>query len=231
MVTGLIMGTFIGIGLGESYFVKALRHIDVSQAYPISICGYPVVTVLLATLFLRELLTWAALLGTLLVITGVYLIAFPKGGIGLKLVFSSASQRTGLWLVFLTVITWAVATIIIKQSLGHGDLVVANFIRLSGNAFLIFLLTRPYWQSFHPRHQGWLRVSSAGLTGILSFGIGGILFLVGLQYAGAAKTSVLASTSPLFLVPMAVFFLKERVTAKLISGVILSIIGITMVVT
>jgi drug/metabolite transporter (DMT)-like permease len=42
-------------------------------------------------------------------------------------------------------------------------------------------------------------------------------------------TAVLSSTSPLFLVPLAVIFFKETVTPKLLLGVVLSVLGICLV--
>ena len=50
-----------------------------------------------------------------------------------------------------------------------------------------------------------------------------------MKESGAALTSVLSSTSSLFLLPMAVLFLKEKVTAKLVSGAVLSVLGICLV--
>lgn len=226
-VAALVSGTLTGIAFGESLFVYSLRFIDVSRAYPISICGYPLVTILLAVLFLGEILTPVTMLGAALVLVGIFLVAFPRGTFSTTL--SSPRERQGLFFVFLTVILWGIGTVLIREGVREGDLIVANFIRLLGAVLFIFAFTAKRWSQFLPRYGEWRLTALGAVTGLLSFGIGGLLFLLGLQLAGAAKTSVLSSVSPLFSVPLAVLFLKERVTFRLAFGVTLSVTGIWLV--
>jgi DME family drug/metabolite transporter len=226
-MAALVSGSIIGIALGESLFIYSLRFIDVSRAYPISICGYPVVTILLAVLFLGEVFTLVTLLGSALVLVGIFLIAFPRGSF--RIAFSSSEERLGLFLVFLTVVLWGVGTVLIRQGVREGDLIAANFVRLSGTVLFIFPFTARHWGQFLPSPAGWRLPALGAATGLLSFGIGGLLFLAGLQLAGAGKTSLLSSVSPLFSVPLAVLFLEEKVTLRLILGVILSITGIWLI--
>jgi drug/metabolite transporter (DMT)-like permease len=47
---------------------------------------------------------------------------------------------------------------------------------------------------------------------------------------GAAVASVLGSLSPLFALPISVFFLKEHVSWKSLLGVLLTVSGVIMVV-
>lgn len=226
---GLIFGTFIGIGIGESLLVTAYRHIDVSQAYPISMSGYPLVTSLLALLFLREHITWGTLIGAVLVVGGVYFVAFPKSG-RLLPSLPSAREKRGLILVLLTIVSWSIATLIIKVSLGDMDIMLANLIRMSGTAFLLLPVTLHYWRGLPSRESKPAILALSTLTGLLGFGVGGFLLLVGIRYAGVARTTILSSTSPLFLVPLAVLFLKEKATVKIVLGIVLSISGIWLVV-
>jgi drug/metabolite transporter (DMT)-like permease len=68
------------------------------------------------------------------------------------------------------------------------------------------------------------------LTGALSFGLGGFLFLVAIQYAGAGKAAVLTSCAPLFGLPLSIFCLKEKVTARILWGTSLVVAGIFFLV-
>ncbi len=225
----LILATFIGIGIGESFFIAALRYIDVSRAYPIAMCGYPLVTILLVALFMGEKVTWGTLGGALLVVMGIYLIVLPKGKGILPFPLPSGKERRGILFVLLTMVAWGSATAIIRASLGGTNVLVANFLRISGVALLLLPLTFRQWVNFPFKH-GKSSLALGALSGFLSFGLGGLLFLFGIAHAGAAKTSVLSATSPLFLAPLAIFFLKEKVTTKLILGVVLSVAGIVLIV-
>ena len=224
-----IAGTFIAIGLGESLFIMSFRHIDLSRAYPISLCGYPLITVAIALPWLHEEISGLALLGIATVLVGLYLIAFPGGALLVRFQFSSAGERTGLIILLLSVLAYGVGTVLIKLGIGDLDLAFANFLRYGGTALLLVPFTFPQWGTLRTYQNKWQDLSLAAVSGVLSFGIGGILFLVALDRSGAALTSVLSSTSPLFLLPMSVFFLKERVTAKLLAGVVLSVLGICLV--
>ncbi|MEK7848734.1 MAG: DMT family transporter, partial [Chloroflexota bacterium] len=201
----LLVGTFIGVAVGESLFLLTLRYMDVSRAYPISICAYPLVTVLLAAVFLGETLTWAAALGAALVLAGTFLVAAPHGGFSSTL---SPQEKTGLLLVGLTVVTWGIATVLIREGVRGSDIVVANTLRLSGTALAILLVTYRDWGRFlrhgravpagapsrtDPPLSRRRLLALGAITGFLSFGIGGALFLIALEYVGAGRTSLLSS--------------------------------------
>lgn len=223
----LLSGTIIGMAVGESLFLLSLRYLDVSRAYPISMCGYPIVTILLAALFLGAALTLMMALGTALVLGGTFLVVYPRGGFSLSF---SRRERTGLGLVGLTVASWGIATVLIGEGVRGGDILAANVLRLSGVALVLLGLSFRDWGRFWPHSSGLRQTTVGALTGLLSFGIGGWLFLVGLKYAGAGIASVLSAVSPLFLVPMASLFLKERVTRRLLLGVVIAVAGVSVVV-
>ena len=224
-----IVGTFIGIGIGEGLFVLSLRYIELSRAYPISICGYPVVTLAIAFFFLHEEITGVTLLGVLTVLIGLYLVAYPSGPLLVRFSLASPKEKTGLLLILLAVLAWGVATAGIKLGTQDLDPSLANFIRLSGTAILLAPFAFFRRASPEAKNVAWRNLGIAALNGVLSFGIGGLLFLIALKYSGAELTSVLSSTSSLFLLPMAVFFLKEKVTPKLIAGTILSVAGVCLI--
>jgi uncharacterized membrane protein len=73
-------------------------------------------------------------------------------------------------------------------------------------------------------------LAAVALGGILGMGVGGLLYIAAVQDAGAGKAAILSSTSPMFALPLAMFFLAERVTPRLMAGTLLSIVGIWLVV-
>lgn len=228
-VITIIAGTFVGVGIGESLFVLSLRHMDISRAYPISSCAYPLITVAIAFFTLKERLSAMTLVGIFLVLAGIYFVAFPSGPLLVRLSVHSSKERRGLFLLLLTIIAWGVSVVGIKLGAQGLDMPLANFIRFSGTAVLLIPLTVIPWLRFRQNNSGWRNLGLAGFNGFLSFGIGAIFFLLALRETGAGMTSVLSSTSPLFLVPMAVLFLKEKVTPKLVVGVIMSVMGVCLV--
>jgi len=223
-----IAGTLIGLGVGESFFVLSLRYIDLARAYPVSVCGYPLITLALAFFFLHEEVSGLTLLGIVLVIGGLYLVAYPQGPLLAGFSPASSREKTGLLFVLLAVLTWGVATVAVKLGTQGLSLSVANFVRLSGAAVLLAPFAFFRRVNVTVKNGAWRSLALAIANGALTFGAGGVLFLLALQKSGAALTSVLSSTSSLFLLPMAVLILKERVTPKLVAGTILSVAGICL---
>jgi drug/metabolite transporter (DMT)-like permease len=66
-------------------------------------------------------------------------------------------------------------------------------------------------------------------AGMFGTGMGSLLYVIGIQQAGAARAALLSSTSPLFALPLAAVVLHERLTARVIAGAIVSVAGIFLV--
>ena len=225
----LLGGTVINIGLAESLFLFSLRYIDLSKSYPISICGYPLVTLITAYFFLGEQVPWITLGGAILVLIGLYFTAFPAGGFAAGLGKVSSRERIGLALTIGSVIVYGFGTIFIKVGIEAMDLNVANFVRFGVIGLLLIPITFKHWRAIGSKDCTWRSVGMGAANGALALGLGGWIFLFALNTSGAAMTSVLTSTSPLFLLPLSIFFLKEKATRKLIVGVIVSVAGIILI--
>jgi len=70
----VLLGGIISVLLAQSFYFKALQSGDVGQIIPI-VGAYPLVSALLAFLFLGETLTIAKTGGIILVVIGVILLA------------------------------------------------------------------------------------------------------------------------------------------------------------
>ena len=73
-VLALAAGALLASLIGQQAYFAALRYADASRVVPFS-ASYPVVAMLLAALILREPLTPAKVLGTLMIIGGIMLVS------------------------------------------------------------------------------------------------------------------------------------------------------------
>jgi len=226
----LMLSALIGISVGDTIYIRGLRLINVTLAFPIAQSAMPLLTLIAAVLFLGETVTWSLALGTALVLFGIYLITGPWGGTRLPLVPVSEKRGMGIGFILIASLLWAISISFLKVGLQEVNLILANGVRLPVAAFaLIFLIlfrkTPP-----QPNNLNIREVALGAATGILAFGLGGILFLQAIRYAGAGKATVLTSCAPLFGLPISVFFLKERVTMKIVAGTIFVVSGIGFIV-
>ena len=66
--------------------------------------------------------------------------------------------------------------------------------------------------------NGMRNTAALAAAGVLGIGIGSLFYVFAVQEAGAGRTAVLTSTQPLFALPLAVLFLREKITPKVVLG-------------
>lgn len=225
----LIGGAVIGFIIAETFFLLGIKYIPLSQAYPISLCGFPVVALIIAAIFLGERLAPVALVGVALTLIGLYLISFPGQGILPKISLISSRERKGLMFAVLSFVFYGISINMTTYGIKGMDLDLANFLRFAVLSVIMVPLTVRHWNRNNFSAPLTKTVGLAALNGAIAIGLAGRVLFFSLTESGAALTSVLTSTSPLFLLPMSVFFLKERLTRKLTAGVITGVAGICLV--
>jgi drug/metabolite transporter (DMT)-like permease len=132
-------------------------------------------------------------------------------------------------LALVAAVCWAVSTVALRLALEGIDVTVANTVRVSVLAAVLFcmLLAR----GDIGRFRGW-GARSLGIT-ILAGVVGTVLstfaYLSAIQQAGAARTSVLTAASPLFAMPLSLL-IGERLTSRMLLGTVLTVAGIWLIV-
>jgi drug/metabolite transporter (DMT)-like permease len=237
-LVALVGSGILAMGLGDSLFFASLPLMGASRAIPISNGLYPLLALLLATIWLGEEATWLVLLGTALIIVGVTLLvgertpAVGEGATGAGVVgaaMAGGQWRKGLLLLAVACVVWAFSTTWLKAGGGDADVLAAGTIRIVING-LILLPLAYRWEGKKDLLSNGVRDTVAlAAAGVIGIGIGSLLYIFAVQEAGAGKTAVLTSTLPLFALPLAVLFLHERITAKVVGGTALCILGIWFV--
>jgi len=138
-------------------------------------------------------------------------------------------DKIGVVLALFAALCWATATVILQIGLVGANPIDANLIRITvGSAFLlpIFLFARKRGMP-KPTKRATKFVLVAGFFGM---GIGSIMYVSTVAITGAAVTSVIAASAPLFALPLAIFYLKEKITPLILIGTMCTVLGIWLVV-
>ena len=222
----LAVSSIIGVAMGDTLYFWSMTKIGASRALPIS-GAYPLFTWALAITLLGESITLEALLGTLLVLAGVYLISPRIGPVSRS---DARTDRIGILAALAAAALWAIATMLLKVGLQDGTpVVIVNLIRLPVAAIATALFTHRQfglrvWRGYNVK-----TLPTLALLAVYSTGIGMIVWTLTVDYAGAARASLLNTAAPLIGVPLSALFLRERVTAKIAAGTLLSVVGIRMI--
>jgi drug/metabolite transporter, DME family len=225
-VIGLSISSIIGIAIGDVLYFWSMTKIGTSRALPIS-GTYPLFTWALAVPLLGEPVTVSALIGTGLVLLGVYLLA-PNNGANVHV--DARTERLGILAAIVAAALWAIATTMLKMGIQESPgVLVVNAIRLPVAAIGTALVA--HWQVGPKVWRGYNRRALPKLIALAlySTGIGMIVWTLTVEYAGAARAALLNTAAPLIGVPLSILALKEHVTPKMIMGTLLSVGGVWLI--
>lgn len=237
LTTVAILGISVTLGavIGDTIYLWSQERIGVSYAFPIAM-SFPIMTYFLTVVFLNEPPVLSRLFGAVIAVIGVILISNEQNrnqkSEENKATGDSSSRRLDLWglgAAFATAVLYAVGTTLLQVGIEGVDIIGGSFVRIlfGSIAFVpVFAVARQQGMPW-PTRKATTRVIIAGFFGMA---MGSIFYVAGVAMAGAAIMSVMASTAPLFAIPVSIFILKEKVTPLALVGVALTLIGIVLVV-
>lgn len=226
----LVFSALLGMSVGDTLYIRGLQLIQVTLAFPLAQAVTPLLTVGAAFLFLGERFSLLFLFGTVLALSGIYLVAVPEGATFRSFRAPLEKRGIGIGLILIASLFWTVSIAFLKVGLQQIDPFLANGIRLPVSALALIPLA--LLEKTAPAGAGrppWRLYLLGAFSGALAFGVGGALFLTAIQQAGAGKAMVLTSCAPLFGLPISLFFLKERVTLRIVAGTVLMVIGVVFI--
>ena len=214
----LLIGTFVGLGLGTTLYLMGLKHIDASMASPLSSTS-PFFVLVMAVIFLNENITALIVAGTVIIFLGVVIIGRNRG--------EKKVSGKGVLLVSVAPVFWAITVICYKIALGDMDVFTANAIRMTALGLSLCLYVRFRGQGcMATGRKAFLMASGAGLA---NYVIGGTMFLVGLMMIGASRASPISSGTPFFTMLFASIVLGEKLKRSYIIGGILIVAGVILI--
>jgi drug/metabolite transporter (DMT)-like permease len=226
MLGFLVISGILGIGLGDTAYLSALRYLGARLTLLLETLA-PVITAILARVFLGETLDLWAWGGIFLTLVGVgWVVTERTTGV----VLEEGNFRLGILWGVLAALAQAVGAVLSRSVLMTGDispLWTALIRLLAGTAIALGLwpfLGRsrtPAGFSWSPRLLGIII-----LTAFASTYLGIWLQQISLKYAAAGIAQTLTSTSPLFVLPLA-SLMGEKISLRAITGVIISLVGVS----
>lgn len=216
----------LGIALGDTLFFTALMSLGPRLAMLLGALG-PVCAVIMAVVFLGERPSpqaWAGIAVTIAGVNWVLWESVPRvpGERGQKL----AGIKFGVLSIFCN----AAGIILAKAGVSSVSALEGTFIRfLWGMAGLLLA------GAFSGRLRNWLapfggrRTMKLLLSAVLVAVFGGFwLFLVALKHIDASIAVVLNETAPLFVLPLAFFMLKEKISLRSAAGAAIAVGGVAL---
>src|SRR2546428_6148552 len=133
----------------------------------------------------------------------------------------------GECLALTSAVLWGTIPVLVRKGLSHSNASVAVCLGLLASAPLLLLVfsvhPRPVMQAVAPQAAAWFAA-----VGIMGPCLGRVFNYLGVARLGAARATPLINSSPLFTTILALVFLREQVTLRILLGVLSIIAGIAV---
>ncbi len=224
----LSASVLLGAVIADTIYLWSQERIGVSYAFPIAM-SFPIITFFMTVGFLGEDLILSRLAGAIIAVIGVILISNEQNRnqksheVPLKL------DIAGIFGAIITAVLYAAGTTILQIGIEGVDPIAGNLIRMivGSIAFVPMVAVARLGGMSLPSQKATIRVIIAGFFGM---GLGSLFYVMAVAMIGATIMSVIASTAPLFAIPVSVLLLKEKVTSIAGVGIIATIVGVILVV-
>jgi len=228
VVLMLVLSVLLLIAIGDTAYFKAQNYVGVSRAFPITNLT-PLLTLFLAHALLGEPLTETILVGVLFIMGGIYFITqSPKNELSAH--SEDGHRQVGFGLALLAAISWSFGILALKVALGEISSISANSVRYVFAILFLFLMGS--WNGSIRKIRTYSRqtIKVVAIATVFNIMLGSLLSVDSIKFAGASKATILFSTSPLFALPIAVIFLGEAVSWKILFGTLMTVIGVWLVI-
>jgi len=226
-VLWLLLSGFIGIGIGDTCFFKALKSIGDSQAVLVAETLAPLFTALFAMAFIGEWITWQQWVGIAVVLLSVDMVIKARKR-NTTHVFATSGYMYGVG----AALCQAIGAVVSRDILGSGDIDAASaaFLRLVGGMVFVvplIVITRTKWMPVLATNQ---RVWPAFVLATLLGTTAAIyLQMFAFAYAKAAVVQTLIATSALMSLGVA-WVMGEKATKATLIWSVIALVGVGILV-
>ena len=230
----------VGLVIGDGCGFKALVMIGPRLATLIY-ASTPIMTVAIAWLFLGERLNLLNILGIAVTIGGISWVVLERRFQGSNHFNlqpghpDSGSLVKGVLLALVAALGQAAGLVLAKQGMLHAGGTVeplpAAYIRMAVSLVVIWIITAfrgQLGQAARAMKNGpALGLSAAGAL----FGpfLGVWMSLVAVKYIATGLAATLNSTTPVMILPLIIFWYKEKVTPRATLGAIVTVCGVALI--
>jgi len=221
----LAMSGLVGICLGDTLYFLTINRLGSRITLLIGTL-IPVATALIALTALGESIDGHAAIGLVLTIVGVGYVLWERTPEHEH----NEKWKLGVFFGLLFVLANAFGIIFTKVGVQDIPAMDATLVR---TVWAVIGLAA--WGMITRSFVGWVKPMSDSrlrnkllIASVIGAFLGTWLSVVALKYTHAVVATTLNSTSPLFVLPLAMLFLKEQITWRAVSGAFIAIMGVAI---
>ncbi len=226
----LLLSGVIGLALGDIFLFGSYRYIGPRLGMLLMVCA-PLVSAVLAWIFLGEASTGGQLLGMAITLGGVGWVISDRNSVTARPEYSNY----GLGILFgvLAAVGQGVGALMTRMAFETGEISALNatLVRMIGGMLAIWLILLVNREFIKSHVTLWQEKRATGLLFITAFFgpfIGVWLSSVAFKTIHLGVASTLLALPPVFMIPIGVYVFKEKVSWQSIVGTLVAIGGVAI---
>ncbi|GAB6152859.1 DMT family transporter [Desulfosporosinus burensis] len=223
----LTFSGLIGFVIGDLFLFQAFVQVG-SRISMLIMASVPPITAIAGFLIMGERISLLGLTGMLITIAGISLVILTKSSKDKKVKFSHPIK--GLVYAFIGALGQAFGLVLSKFGMGSYNPVAATQIRIIAGiiGFTLVITVSKNWENVYNALRDSKAMKNISIGSLFGPFIGVSLSLVAVQYAPTGIVSTIMSITPILIIPVSIFILKEKVFPKEILGAFITLIGVSL---
>lgn len=211
----LVFSAFFAFFVGDIFYLEALKRCGVSRALPVS-STYPLFVAILAILIHGYHVSIQVFAGSSLIVLAIYLISEKN---------EDGDSILGISFAILAAISWSLSITTIDYLV-----IYLPVEAVAGFRFVIATLFTTMMVSIKGAKVNLSALKWLGIGGVVALVVGNYAFVEAIRVAGSARVTPISATYPVIAAVLAKSVLREAVTVRIATGIVLSFAGVLLVV-
>lgn len=217
-----LLAAVTGVTMFNTFVYIAGHYSTAINMAILGTCTSPIISVILAAIFLKEKVTALRISGMVVMLAGILLL-LSKGSWNVLMTFSFTK---GDWWILAAAFTFAIYNVSVKRR--PVEMRSSSFLL---SVFLIGTILLVPFYFYEYQQQGGININWANFSVILYLGLGAsvicfLLWNISISRLGAGRTALFGNLIPVFSSVEAVILLHEKITNIHIISFILVVVGL-----
>ena len=217
-----LLAAVTGVAMFNTFVYIAGHYSTAINMALLGTCTSPIISVILAAIFLKEKVTTLRITGMLVMLTGILLL-LSKGSWNVLLTFSFTK---GDWWVLAAALTFAIYNVSVKRR--PAEMNSSSFLL---SVFMIGTIVLAPFYFYEYQQKGGINIDWSNFSVILYLGLGAsvicfLLWNISISRLGTGRTALFGNLIPVFSSMEAVILLNVKITGIHIISFILVVTGL-----
>lgn len=223
----LLLSGLIGFVIGDVFLFQAFIVIGARISMLIMALAPPL-TAVMSYFLLQETLGSGQIIGMLVTVLGIVIVITGREQGGKKLVVRHSMK--GILFAFLGAIGQALGLIFSKMGVRDLNPFVATQVRIFAGiiGFILILTYTRKWRPFFRTFRMGNVMRSITIGSIFGPVVGVSLSLTAVKYTSTAVASTLMALTPILIIPVSIFLLKEKIKPNEVIGALVGVVGVAI---